>query len=53
MILYSSPVLVMRQEEDVFLDDVATQDIEDLLGVRTVIIESTPKGLVEAITALS
>jgi putative radical SAM enzyme (TIGR03279 family) len=47
------PGVVMKQEDDVFLDDVSKQDIENLLGARTVIIESTPKGLVEAIAALS
>jgi NifB/MoaA-like Fe-S oxidoreductase len=47
------PDVVMNQGDDVFLDDVSKQDIENLLGARTVIIESTPKGLVEAIVALS
>jgi NifB/MoaA-like Fe-S oxidoreductase len=47
------PDVAMREGHDVFLDDVSRRDIEDLLGVRTVIIESTPKGLAEAIAALS
>jgi putative radical SAM enzyme (TIGR03279 family) len=47
------PDVVMREGHDVFLDDVSRRDIEDLLGARTMIIESTPKGLAEAIAALS
>jgi putative radical SAM enzyme (TIGR03279 family) len=47
------PDVVMKEGHDVFLDDVSKQDIEDLLGARTIIIESTPKGLAEAIAALS
>jgi len=46
------PDVVMRERHDVFLDDVSRQDIEDLLGARTVIIESTPKGLAESIAVL-
>ena len=43
------PDVVMREGDEVFLDDVSRQDVEDILGVKTVIIESTPKGIVEAI----
>ncbi len=43
------PDVVMRDGDEVFLDDVSRQDVEDILGVKTVIIESTPKGIVEAI----
>lgn len=47
------PDVVMREGDDVFLDDVSRQDIEDVLGIKTVVIESTPKGLVDAIMAYS
>ncbi|HXX82091.1 MAG TPA: DUF512 domain-containing protein, partial [Thermodesulfovibrionales bacterium] len=47
------PDVVMKEGEEVFLDDIAKKDLEDLLGVRTVVVESTPKGLVDAIAALS
>lgn len=43
------PDVVMREGDEVFLDDVSRQDIEDVLGVKAVVIESTPKGLVDAI----
>lgn len=43
------PDVVMKEEDEVFLDDVSRQDIEDVLGVKAVIVESTPKGIVDAI----
>lgn len=45
------PDVVMREGDEVFLDDVSRQDVEDLLGIKAVIIASTPKGLVDAIAA--
>jgi putative radical SAM enzyme (TIGR03279 family) len=47
------PNIVMREGHEVFLDDLSRQDIQDLLGIKVVVIESTPRGLVDAITALS
>lgn len=47
------PDIVMREGDEVFLDDVSKKDVEDVLGVKAVIIESTPQGLVEAIMELS
>jgi putative radical SAM enzyme (TIGR03279 family) len=47
------PDVVMKDGHEVFLDDVSRQDVQDLLGIKVVIIESTPKGLVDAITSLS
>ena len=44
------PDVVMRNEDEVFLDDVSRQDVEDVLGIKAVVIESTPKGLVDAIS---
>ncbi|MFA5353797.1 MAG: DUF512 domain-containing protein [Thermodesulfovibrionales bacterium] len=44
------PDIVMREGDEVFLDDVSRQDIEELLGVKTVMVESTPEGLIEAIS---
>lgn len=43
------PDVVLREGADVFLDDVTKEDLEQLLGVKVVVVESTPKGLVEAI----
>jgi len=47
------PDVVMKEGEEVFLDDIAKKDLEDLLAVTAVVVESTPKGLVDAVTALS
>jgi len=44
------PDVVMREGGEVFLDDVSRQDVEEVLGVKTIVIESTPKGLVDAVT---
>lgn len=43
------PDVVMREGDNIFLDDVSLKDIEDILEVTVVVIESTPKGIVEAI----
>ena len=47
------PDVVLRQGDAVFLDGVTPRDLEDMLGCRAVAMESTPKGLVDALTALS
>ena len=46
------PDVVMKEGEEVFLDDIAKKDVEDLFGVTVAVVESTPKGLVGAITSL-
>lgn len=47
------PDVVMKEGEEVFLDDIAKKDLEDLLALTAVVVESTPKGVVDAIAALS
>lgn len=47
------PDIVMREGDHVFLDDVSAQDVEDILGVRVLVIPSTPKGLLDAIVAVA
>lgn len=47
------PDIVMRDGEEVFLDDVSRKDVEDLLGIKTVLIEPTPKGLADAVASLA
>ncbi len=46
------PDVVMKEGDQVFLDNVALHDLEDILEIKAVLIESTPKGLVDAVTAL-
>ncbi|MCI0469872.1 MAG: DUF512 domain-containing protein, partial [Nitrospirae bacterium] len=43
------PDVVMKEGENVFLDNVSLHDVEAVLGVKAEIIESTPKGLIDAI----
>lgn len=47
------PDVVMRETDEVFLDDVSKKDVEDVLGIKAVIVESTPKGIVNAISQFS
>jgi putative radical SAM enzyme (TIGR03279 family) len=41
------PDVMMREGDEVFLDEVTAQDVEDILGVRVLVVPSTPKGLIE------
>jgi putative radical SAM enzyme (TIGR03279 family) len=43
------PDVALKEDEDIFLDDVSLKDIEDATGLKTIRIESTPQGLVDAI----
>jgi putative radical SAM enzyme (TIGR03279 family) len=47
------PDIVMKEGHEVFLDDVSRQEIEEILGVKSIIIESTPSGFVDALLELS
>lgn len=47
------PDVVMKEGDEVLLDDVSRQDLEEVLGVKTVVVESTPKGIVDAVKAVS
>ncbi|HYA31221.1 MAG TPA: DUF512 domain-containing protein, partial [Thermodesulfovibrionales bacterium] len=47
------PDVVMKDGDEVFLDNVSLRDLEDLFGATTVLIPSTPKGMVDALAALS
>ncbi len=43
------PDVVMKERGEVFLDDVSRNDVEEVLGIKAVVIKSTPKGLVDAV----
>jgi putative radical SAM enzyme (TIGR03279 family) len=43
------PDVALKEDEDVFLDDVSLRDIEEATGMKAVRIESTPQGLADAI----
>ncbi len=46
------PDVVLKEGDTLFLDDISIRNLEDLLGIKTEVIESTAKGLVDAITAI-
>ncbi len=41
------PDIVMREGNQIFLDDVTLHDVEEILGVRAMLVAVTPKGLIE------
>ncbi len=43
------PNNVMREGENVFMDDISKKDIEDALGIRVKVIEPTPEGLLKGL----
>lgn len=43
------PDVTLREGEKIFLDNVFIGDIEEILGVKVFVIESTPQGLIKAI----
>jgi putative radical SAM enzyme (TIGR03279 family) len=43
------PDVVMKEGDELFLDNVSRRDVEEILGVRSIIIESDPAGMVDAI----
>ncbi|MBI4826578.1 MAG: DUF512 domain-containing protein [Nitrospirae bacterium] len=43
------PDVTLRDETNVFLDNVKIKDIEETLGIPVKVIESTPQGLIEGI----
>lgn len=43
------PDVVLKEDEDIFLDNVSLADVEGATGLRAVRTESTPQGLIDAI----
>ena len=46
------PDVVFRDGEDVFLDDISRKDVEDALGIKVKVIESTPEGIMKGMEAV-
>jgi len=44
------PDTALKEDADIFLDDVTLKDVEEATGLRTVRIEAEPQGLVDALT---
>ena len=47
------PDVALKEDEDLFLDDVSLKDLEEATGLKAVRIESTPQGVIDAIEGLS
>jgi putative radical SAM enzyme (TIGR03279 family) len=47
------PDVMLKEEEGIFLDEMTLEELEKSLGVRAVVVESTPQGIHEAIRQLS
>lgn len=45
------PDIVLKSGETIFLDDISIKDIEEALGIHTVVIEATPEGLIKGLEA--
>ncbi|MEW6107597.1 MAG: DUF512 domain-containing protein [Nitrospirota bacterium] len=43
------PKDVLKEDENIFLDNVSLEDIEDTTGLKTVITDGTPQGLLDTI----
>ena len=46
------PDTVMREGENVLLDDTSKEDIENALGIKVKVIESTPEGIMKGMEAV-
>jgi putative radical SAM enzyme (TIGR03279 family) len=47
------PDVALKEDEDIFLDNVSLKDVEEATGLKAVRIESTPQGIVDAIECLT
>jgi len=45
------PDVALKEDEDLFLDNVSLKDVEEATGLKTVRAESTPQGIIDAIEA--
>jgi NifB/MoaA-like Fe-S oxidoreductase len=46
------PDIVMRDGDNVLLDDTSKDDIENALGIKVKLIESTPEGIIKGLEAV-
>lgn len=45
------PDTALKEDEDIFLDDVTLNDVADATGLTVLRVEATPGGLIDALTA--
>jgi len=46
------PDTALKEDEDIFLDDVTLDDVEEATGLKVIRVEATPDGLLDALGAL-
>ncbi len=46
------PDVVLKEDEDIFLDDVSLKDVEEATGLRAIRTEATAQGLIDTIDSL-
>jgi putative radical SAM enzyme (TIGR03279 family) len=46
------PDVALREDEDIFLDDVSLRDVESATGLKPIRAEATPQGLINAIASV-
>ncbi|MGC2062797.1 MAG: DUF512 domain-containing protein [Thermodesulfovibrionales bacterium] len=46
------PDTALKEDEDIFLDDVTLKDVEEATGLRVIRVEATPGGLLDAIGSI-
>lgn len=46
------PDVMLKEDEDIFLDDVSFKELEEATGLKVVRMESTPQGLIDAMGGL-
>lgn len=47
------PDTALKEDEDIFLDDVNLKDLESATGMKTIRTEATPQGLIDSLALLS
>ncbi len=47
------PDTVLREGEDVFLDDISKKDVERALGIKVKVVEPSPEGILKGMEAVS
>jgi putative radical SAM enzyme (TIGR03279 family) len=47
------PDTALKEDEDIFLDNVSLKDVEEAIGLKAVRTEATPQGMIDAIEGLT
>jgi NifB/MoaA-like Fe-S oxidoreductase len=44
------PDVMLKEGEGVFLDDLSVAELEEVLGIRVIVVEATPQGIYDALS---